>query len=57
MPTTSKRPERREPTYKELAYWQDVAAKRIRFAWATGFFGGLVGFLLHAVITVTPVWL
>ena len=38
----SNRSERREPTYKELAYWQDVAAKRIRFAWATGIFGGLV---------------
>lgn len=57
MQPTSSRPERREPTHKELAYWQDVAAKRIRFAWATGFFGGLVGFLFHAVISVPPVWM
>lgn len=55
--TTSSRPERREPTHKELAYWQDVAVKRVRLCWATGFFGGLVGFLFHAVITVQPVWL
>lgn len=51
------RPERREPTHKELAYWQDVAAKRIRFAWATGIFGAMIGFLFHAVITVQPVWM
>lgn len=57
MQPTSSRPERREPTHKELAYWQDVAAKRIRFAWATGAFGVMIGFLLHAVITVQPVWL
>ena len=53
----SNRSERREPTYKELAYWQDVAAKRIRFAWATGIFGGLVGFVFHWVISVPPVWM
>lgn len=57
MHTTNKRPERREPTHKELAYWQDVAAKRFRFAWATGIFGGLIGFLFHAVISVPPVWM
>lgn len=55
--TTSNRPERREPTHKELAYWQDVAAKRVRLCWATGIFGAMVGFLFHAVITVPPVWL
>lgn len=55
--TTNKRPERREPTHKELAYWQDIAAKRIRFAWATGIFGAMIGFLFHAVITVQPVWM
>lgn len=57
MPPTSKRPERREPTHKELAYWQGVAAKRIRFAWATGIFGAMLGFLLHAIISMPPVWL
>lgn len=51
------RPERREPTHKELAYWQDVAAKRIRFAWATGIFGAMLGFLLHTIISMPPVWL
>lgn len=55
--TTNKRPERHEPTHKEVAYWKDIADKRIRFAWATGIFGGLVGFLFHAVITVPPVWM
>lgn len=56
QPTTS-RPERREPTYKELAYWQDVAAKRVRLCWATGAFGVMIGFLLHLVISVPPVWM
>jgi hypothetical protein len=55
--TTNKRPERREPTYKEVAYWKDIADKRMRFAWATGFFGGLVGFVFHWVISVPPVWM
>ena len=53
----SNRSERREPTYKELAYWQDVAAKRIRVAWATGIFGAMIGFLFHLVISVPPVWM
>lgn len=53
----SNRSERREPTYKEVAYWKDIADKRMRFAWATGFFGGLVGFVLHWVISVPPVWM
>ena len=57
MQTTNKRPERREPTHKELAYWQDVAAKRFRFAWATGAFGFMVGFVFHWVISVPPVWM
>lgn len=59
MPTRTpdSRPERKEISYKELAYWQDIAAKRIRFAWATGIFGALIGFLFHAVITVPPVWM
>ena len=48
----SNRSERREPTYKELAYWQDVAAKRVRLCWATGVFGGMVGFVFHWVISV-----
>lgn len=56
QPTTS-RPERRKPTHKELAYWQGVAAKRVRLAWATGIFGGMLGFLLHAIISMPPVWL
>lgn len=51
------RPERREPTHKEVAYWKDIAAKRIRFAWATGVFGAMIGFLFHAVISVPPVWM
>lgn len=51
------RPERREPTHKEVAYWKDIADKRIRFAWATGIFGGLVGFVFHWVISVPPVWM
>ena len=51
------RSERREPTYKELAYWQDVAAKRVRLCWATGVFGGMVGFVFHWVISVPPVWM
>jgi len=53
----SNRSERREPTYKELAYWQDVAAKRVRLCWATGVFGGMVGFVFHWVISVPPVWI
>jgi len=53
----SNRSERREPTYKELAYWQDVAAKRVRLCWATGVFGGMVGFVFHWVISVPPVWM
>ncbi|MDK7047767.1 hypothetical protein QP324_04150 [Corynebacterium sp. UMB0012] len=59
MPTTNpnNRPDRKTPTYKELAYWQDTAAKRVRLCWATGIFGGLVGFLFHAVISVPPVWM
>lgn len=57
MQPTTKRPERREPTHKELAYWQDVAVKRIRLCWATGAFGFMIGFLFHAVITVPPVWM
>lgn len=57
MQPTNKRPELREPTHKELAYWQGVAAKRVRLAWATGIFGGMLGFLLHAIISMPPVWL
>ena len=57
MQKVNNRPERREPTHKELAYWQDVAAKRIRFAWATGAFGVMVGFVFHWVISVPPVWM
>lgn len=59
MPTTSpnNRPERKAPTYKELAYWQDTAAKRVRLCWATGIFGAMVGFLFHVVISVPPVWM
>lgn len=57
MQPTNKRPERHEPTHKEVAYWKDVAEKRIRFAWATGIFGAMIGFLFHAVITVQPVWM
>ena len=53
----SNRSERREPTHKELAYWQDVAAKRVRLCWATGVFGGMVGFVFHWVISVPPVWM
>ena len=56
MPKTN-RPPRQEPSYKELAYWKDTAAKRMRFAWATGIFGGLCGFLFHALISVPPVWM
>lgn len=51
------RPPRQEASYKELAYWKDTAAKRMRFAWATGIFGGMVGFLFHWVISVPPVWM
>lgn len=57
MHKVNSRPERHEPTHKELAYWQDVAAKRIRFAWATGAFGVMVGFVFHWVISVPPVWM
>lgn len=57
MQKVNNRPERREPTHKELAYWQDVAAKRIRFAWATGAFGFMVGFIFCFVISVPPVWM
>ncbi|MCZ9297007.1 hypothetical protein [Corynebacterium yonathiae] len=55
--TTNNRPERREPTHKELAYWQDVAAKRIRLCWATGAFGFMIGFIFCFVISVPPVWM
>lgn len=51
------RPPRQDLTYKELAYWKDTAAKRMRFAWATGIFGGMVGFIFHWVISVPPVWM
>lgn len=56
-PTQNNRPERKTPSYKELAYWQDTAAKRVRLCWATGIFGGMVGFLFHVVISVPPVWM
>lgn len=57
MQKVNNRPERREPTHKELAYWQDVAAKRVRLCWATGVFGGMVGFVFHWIISVPPVWM
>ena len=57
MQPTNSRSERREPTHKELAYWQDVAVKRVRLCWATGAFGVMIGFLLHLVISVPPVWM
>ncbi|MEJ4121401.1 hypothetical protein [Corynebacterium macginleyi] len=56
MSKINRRP-RQEASYKELAYWKDVAAKRIRFAWATGIFGGIVGFVFHWFISVPPVWM
>lgn len=51
------RPPRQDPSYKELAYWKDTAAKRMRFAWATGIFGAMVGFIFHWVISMPPVWM
>ena len=51
------RTRRQDPSYKELAYWKDTAAKRMRFAWATGIFGGMVGFIFHWVISMPPVWM
>ena len=53
----TKRTPREEVSYRELAYWKDTAAKRMRFAWATSIFGAMVGFIFHWVISMPPVWM
>lgn len=53
----TKRPPRTTPDARRVAYWQDVAAKRTRLAWATGILGGLIGFIFHAFISMPPVWM
>lgn len=54
---TANRPPRTSPDARRVAYWKDVAAKRVRLCWATGIFGGLVGFILHAFLSMPPVWM
>ncbi|QRP60570.1 hypothetical protein [Corynebacterium minutissimum] len=55
--TTTNRPPRTTLDSRRVAYWQDIAAKRTRLAWATGILGGLIGFVLHAFISMPPVWM
>lgn len=44
------------PELKELAYWQGIAQKRIRLAWAAFAVGIIVGCFLWAWITIEPAW-
>lgn len=53
----TKRPPRTTPDARRIAYWQDIAAKRTRLAWATGLMGGIAGFAFHALISIPPVWM
>ena len=55
--TTTNRLPRATHDARRIAYWQDIAAKRTRLAWATGLMGGLIGFVLHAFLSMPPVWL
>lgn len=53
----TKRPPRTTPDARRIAYWQDIAAKRTRLAWATGLMGVIAGFVFHALISIPPVWM
>lgn len=44
------------PDARELAYWQDIAARRIRLAWAALIIGVILGCALWAILTVEPAW-
>ena len=54
---SANRPPRSTPDARRIAYWQDIAAKRARLAWATGILGMLIGFILHAFLSMPPVWM
>lgn len=45
------------PELRSAAYWQDVANKRLRLAWATGLLGAAAGFILHVIVAAPPVWI
>ncbi len=53
----TKRPPRTTPDARRVAYWKDIAAKRVRLCWATGLMGGIAGFAFHALISIPPVWM
>lgn len=53
----TKRLPRTSPDARRIAYWKDIAAKRTRLAWATGLMGGIAGFILHAFLSMPPVWM
>ena len=56
MSTTKRRP-RNMSDARRVAYWKDVAAKRIRLCWATGILGGIAGFAVHALFSMPPLWM
>lgn len=42
---------------RKAAYWKDIANRRFRLAALTLLLGTVLGFILHMLMAVPPVWM